>query len=245
MNYFKIYIKSYIIIYIIVIASLLTGSCTEILFSDDEQVKTFTPGKFNAIVIDGTFDIKLVQDSADLIILNGSNSMSKTEVSVLNDTLMITDRSGFNPEPGRNKLEIHFTGISFLETRKSVNVTNYPAIKGTSFAWNALGEIVESSLDLDLGVFIFCTSANTLGLVNLQGKAETLIVFNRYGNRVSAGNLLCKNADIANESAGYVYVNASETLVAYLLGNGNIYYYGDPAISINEKKGLGNLIRMN
>lgn len=222
---------------------VMMSSCQKILFNDSEETRTILPGEFSSARIKGICDLVLVQDSTDRIVISGSNNISSIKAGVLNDTLVIDDGGGFSLNPGKNTIELHFTRLDYLVTYDPVNLTNKGVLKADRLSWDGIGEIAEASLVLDCNLFIFCNSANTLGFVKLSGRVETLIVFNRYGSSVLADGLSCRYADITNESAGDVYVNASERLVAYIWGPGNIYYQGDPVTDIREAKGTGNLIK--
>lgn len=240
-----IYIIKYIIIYIYIITVPAFTSCTDLIFSDKEEHITIEAGGFNSLTTDGTFNIVLIQDSSDYVVVHGTNRLDKINVKVTDSTVYVTDRNQFSLEPGINTLEIHFTSLEYLLTQKSVQLTSNGTIIGDSFYWDALGEIAEASLLLKYNNVTICTSANTLGHINLGGEAENLILFSRYGSSVNAMELSCSHAEIANESAGNVYVNAHNTLIAYILGSGNILYKGDPVVTIAELAGKGKMLRID
>lgn len=220
-------------------------SCQKILFDDNEETRTMITGEFSSSRIKGICNLVLVQDSTDRIVISGSNNINAVKADVVNDTLLVDNGRGFSLNTAKNTIELHFTTLEHLVTYDPVNLTNKGTLQGDRFSWDGIGEIAEASLALDYDLFIFCNSANTLGLVKLSGKVETLVVFNRYGSSVLADGLSCRNADITTESAGDVYLNASEGLTAYIWGPGNIYYYGDPVTDIREVKGTGRLIRIH
>lgn len=230
---------------ILIITALLflLASCQKLFFNEEEETREITTGRFTAIRVNGIFNLVLVQDSTDRLVITGSNDPGSVEASVINDTLTIKDTKGFSLNPGRNTIEIHFRKLGYLVTYDPVDISARDTIRADRLAWDAIGEIAEGSLTLDCNLFIFCNSANTLGFITLRGKAEMLVMFNRYGGSVFASALACKYADITNESAGDVYVNASERLTAYIWGPGNIYYSSDPVIDIKEVKGTGILVR--
>lgn len=229
--------------YCLVILALLS-SCRKILFNDDEQTLTLSTGEFTSARVKGISNLVLVQDSTDRIVISGSKKTDAVKADVINDTLIISDGAGFSLDPARNTIELHFTRLDHLVTHDPVNLSNRGTLKCDRFSWDGIGEIAEATLFLDCNLFVFCNSANTLGFVSLNGRAETLVVFNRYGGSVFAGNLSCRYADITNESAGDVYVNASDAVTAYIWGPGNIYYKGDPVTDIRERKSTGQLIRI-
>lgn len=247
MSYNKIYINiniiTYIKIYIIFILIVCT-SCSELLFSDDEGSKQFFPGEFSSVSVKGIFNIVLIQDSADMVIVRGPVSINRIDAESIDDTLRIKDSNKFPLEPGRNTIELHLTKLNYLVTYDPVFLTTKDTLKGDRISWDGIGEIAEGRLIIDCNQFNLCNSANTLGNIRLTGKAEHLYVFNRYGSNVFADSLYCRNAEITNESAGNVYINASEIITAFIWGPGNIYYHGDPVAELRESKGSGHLIRI-
>lgn len=228
----------------LLIGVLSLASCQKILFNEEERTRVISTGSFTSARIYGIYNLVIVQDSADRVVITGSNGIDEIEASVINDTLVVDDGNGFSLNPGRNTLELHFRQLEYLVTADPVNLTTGNTITGMRFSWDGIGEIAEATLALDYNLVIICNSANTLGHINLSGKAETLVVFNRYGGSVFADSLICSYADITNESAGNVHVNASDYLTAYIWGPGNIYFHGDPITLIRGTKGTGNLIRI-
>lgn len=223
---------------------ILLSSCQKLLFNDEEESREIITGKYKAVKVNGIYNLVLVQDSTDRLLITGSNDIGATEAVVKNDTLTIRDTKKFSLNPGRNTIEIHFSRLDYLVTYGPVGLSAEDTIRGDRMSWDAIGEIAEGSITLDCSIFTLCNSANTLGFITLSGKAEVLVVFNRYGGSVFAGKMSCRYADITNESAGDVHVNATEGLTAYIWGPGNIYYSGDPVINIREVKGTGNLVRL-
>jgi hypothetical protein len=247
MSFIKIYInisiKSYIIIYIYFL--LFAGtSCSKMIFSDEELSRQIFTGHFSDVTIDGTFDIILIQDSANMVIARGKNKINAIEAECIDNLLRIKDNSKFPVEPGRNTIELHLTEIKHLVTYGPVFLTTSDTLHGDRISWDGIGEIAEARLLINCNLFVFCNSANTLGNIDLIGKATSLDVFNRYGGNVFADSLECRYAEITNESIGDVHVNVSVRLEAYIWGPGNIYYRGDPRTDIREIKGTGKLIKI-
>jgi hypothetical protein len=226
----------------LLILFIIASSCKEILFNDDQGTIEIEVANFKTVRIKGIYDIILIQDSTDRVVLSGNRKINLADVSVVGDTLVING-DGTSLQPGRNKLELHFTTIDFITTYDPVNMSNAGIIKADYLLWHAIGEIAEGFLRVDCNYFKVINSANTLGTLHFQGKAGTCMIFNRYGSSIFAGDLESERGEIINESVGAVYINASERLKATILGNGNIYYYGNPEIEI-VKKGRGNLVRL-
>jgi hypothetical protein len=232
-----------ILIYL-VLTQLLTASCQKILFNEEESTKEIPLENFHAVKFYGIYNIILVQDSINRLVIIGKKDVNSIKAIIRNDILIIDDQKKMSFNPNKNTLVLHFKNLQFMTTYDPVNISNTNTLKANEFLYEALGEITEGRLTVECNSFTFVNSANTLGYLYLNGIANYCTIFNRYGSAVFADDLLCWNAEIINESIGDVHINASETIKAYILGPGNICYYGTPVIEIAEKKGKGRLIRL-
>ena len=229
---------------IIFLFSFVMISCRELLFNDETGSREIILNDFHAVDFSGIFNIFLVQDSANKLVITGKNDIGSIDAYVENDTLIIKDPHIKSFNPYKNTLVLHISDIKYLVTRDPVTLTNSDTIKAATLSYDAIGEIAEVRLIVECNTLILVNSANTLGFFHLAGKADYTSYFNRYGCSIFADSLISKSASVRNESIGEVRVNASDLITAYIVGPGNIYYYGDPVINIAEKKGSGNVIRL-
>ncbi|HEX2920702.1 MAG TPA: DUF2807 domain-containing protein [Bacteroidales bacterium] len=220
-------------------------SCQEILFRDDEEEREISLDSFKFVELSGIYNLELVQDSMNKLVISGKNNIQFIEGIVKNDTLQIKDNKKISVKPGRNKLYLHFSNLEYLTTNDPVNISSRDTLRSDIFYWDALGEIVEANLLIDCNYLCMCTSANTLGMFRFSGNAENCDFFIRYGSIVHSENLICKNVIVTSETVGDITVNASENLSAYIRSNGNIYYRGNPQTAVAEQKGSGQLLRLN
>jgi hypothetical protein len=235
--------KKFLIYMILISLSFL--SCKEILFNASESTRTISLDDFHAVKIYGDYNIFLVQDSANRLDITGSNKINLIDAVVRNDTLTINNHQGISFNPNKNRIFLHFTDMKYLVTYDPVNISGSGIIKANQFIYEALGEIVEARLEFDCDNLYFVNSGNTLGFFYFKGKANSCLLWNRYGGTIFADSLFCKDAEVINSSAGDVYVNVSEMIRASIRGPGNIYYHGNPSIELVEKKGTGRLIPVN
>lgn len=218
-------------------------SCQKVFFNEDEKTRVIDLGNFYAAEIHGIYNVVLIQDSTNRLVIKGTNDVSTIDAVASNDTLIIRNSKKLSLNMEKNTLELHFRNLEYLMTNNPVNVTSMDTIKGDNFKYLALGEIAEVKLLVDCNYFLVVTSANTLGYFHIYGRANRCTLWQRYGSSIFAGTLICKKAEVINGSVGDLYVNASENINVSLLGQGNIYYYGTPLIEIAELKGSGKLIR--
>jgi Putative auto-transporter adhesin, head GIN domain len=233
-----------LITYLLLSSSFLV-SCQKILFNEDERTRELSFEDFHAVKIKGIYNIVLTQDSTDRLVIIGRNNISSIDAVIRDDTLIIDDHRRMSLNPGMNTLVLHFSNLEYMVTYDPVNVSNTDTIKADRFSYDAIGEIAEVRLVVDCNSIIVFNSANTLGYLYFYGNANYCTFCNRYGSCIFADNLSCRYAEIINESAGDVYINASDNIEAYIWGPGNIYYYGAPVIEIAEKRGDGRVIPIN
>jgi hypothetical protein len=227
----------------IILTSLVIISCQKILFNEESKTREIFLKDFHAVKISGIYNIVLIQDSTNRLVITGKNNINTIEAQVNNDTLIIINNKKLSFNTEKNTLSIHFSNLENMVTYNPVNVSNRGTIKANHFRYGAIGEIAEVRLKINCNYLFVVNSANTLGYFNFTGTADSCMLFNRYGSSIFADSLVCKNAEIYNESVGDVYINASAKIRAYIWGPGNIYYYGTPVIKIAEKRGTGNIIK--
>jgi len=230
------------IIYIVLI-SLFFTSCQELLFNDAEITRDISLEQFHAVKISGIYDIVFIQDGTHRLVISGKNNVNAFSAEVINDTLFLDDNKGITLNTGRNRIELHLTDLYYIVTYDPVNFSTIGSIRTTDLLFEAIGEISEGKMTVECNNLIVVNSANTLGYMIFNGSSENCTFFIRYGGAVFADSLFCRNAEVTTESVGDVFVNASETLDVSLLGPGNVYYYGNPVVTITEKRGNGNAIR--
>ena len=229
----------------IVLGSLLIISCQKIFFNEEEGTREIALEEFHNVKILGIYNLVLVQDSTDRLVITGKNDIGSVDAITRNDTLVIDDHKKRSFNPDKNSLVLHFTHIEQLELFDPVRLTNRDTLKADNFRFFAIGEIAEVRIAIKCNYLLLATNSNTLGYLYFSGKANNCWIWNRYGSCIFADSLLCKDAAIYNESVGNVNINAADNINAFIRGPGNIGYYGTPVITITEKRGTGKLIRLD
>jgi len=235
--------KSFFIYLIITI--ILIVSCQKILFNEDESTREIKLEDFHAVRIKGIYKFVLIQDSTNRLIITGKNDINSIDALINNDTLIINDHKNLSFNPNKNTLTLHFSNLKFIDSSDPIELSNTDTIQADQFSLVAGGEIEEIRLVFKCKNFFAVNNSNTLGYLHFSGKAETCWIWNRYGSVIYADSLNCRDAAIYNESVGDVNINALDNLDAYIRGPGNIGYYGNPVITIREKKGTGKIIRLD
>lgn len=228
----------------VVLLAFLTASCQKIIFNTEESTKEINFVDFHAVKFSGIYNIVLIQDSTNRLVITGKNDINSIDAIVKYDTLIIDNHSKISFNPYRNTLALHVKNLNFMQTNDPVNLSNTGTLVADNFFLVAIGEIAEVRLKVECKSLTVVNSANTLGYFNIKGTTDYCSFFNRYGAAVFADSLYCRDAEITNESIGDVHINASRSIRAYIRGPGNIYYYGAPVIDVAEKRGSGSLIRI-
>lgn len=226
----------------LMLATIFSVSCKEILFNETQKTRQLNLNDFHSVRVHGIYNLVLVQDSANTLVITGDNDINSIDAVVINDTLIVDNHKKISLNTSINQLTLHYSNLKFLVTYDPVTVSNIDTLKAEQFAYHAIGEISEVNLLLDCNYFYIASSANTLGYFYLSGRTASCALFSRYGCSIFADNLLCDYAEIYNESVGDVYINPSSYLKAFIWGPGNIYYHGTPTIEIAERKGSGRII---
>ncbi len=223
----------------------MLGSCQKIFFNDEEGTRVIQLDDFVAADISGIFDIVLIQDSTNKLVITGKKDITSITAVVKNNTLVIDDHKKMTVNPDKNTLTIHFTNIEHLVSNDPVFISNTDTIKADKFIYEGIGEIAEARLVVDCNYFLIVNSANTLGYSFISGYAKAAVLFNRYGSSIFAGELFCSDVEAINGSVGDIYLSASDNVTASIKGPGNIYYHGKPAVKIVEQTGSGKIIPLD
>jgi hypothetical protein len=229
----------------LVLISIVISSCQKILFNEDENTREVFLGDFHAVKVAGIYNIVLIQDSANQLVITGKNDINSIDAVIKDDTLIIDNHKKMSFNTDRNTLSLHFSKMKYMVTYDPVNISNSDTIRADFFYYEAIGEIADVNLVIDCFYLYVVINFNTLGHFYLNGQANGCTLINSYGSSIFANNLSCRNAVIDNGSAGDVYVNASENIKALIRGTGNIYFYGNPVVGSVERTGSGKMIRID
>lgn len=228
----------------LVLSSFFLTSCQKILFYEDESTREIILEDFKVVKIYGIYNIVLIQDSLNKVVITGKNNINSIDAWLQNNELIINDPSKMSFNSDKNRLELHFRNLETLVTFNPVSVSNTDTIRADLFIYDAVVEVAEVNLVVKCNTLVV-GSANTIGNFSLSGKADYCYLYCRYGCSFFAGSLSCSYAEIYNESVGDVYIGASGYIKAFIRSPGNIYYYGNPDIEIAEKRGDGRIIRLD
>jgi hypothetical protein len=186
-------------------------------------------------------------DSYHATVEGWKNLIPKIRISVDDDgTLVIEDTNKFN----------------FVRAKDTMT-TVYLTYAGEINTLNCFGDgdIVSNDTICTNGLYIHCEFAS--GSVDLKLKTPSLSMFtnhmtvapitingfsdyvaiNIWGfNPVYFSGLKTLHADVHHRGTGNIFVNVSESLSVFLYSTGNIYYKGNPELTVT-RSGKGNVFR--
>jgi hypothetical protein len=204
---------------------------------------------FSNIRIEDIFNIILVQDTLNKIILEGGeNLLPHVKLVVQKDTLLIENsmRCNWLRDYEKVTLSVHFRELKHIVTLAPVNIISNDTLRADTLQYFAIGEIGESDLIMDCGYFRFDDSYSTLGLFKFRGKAGKSRFYVNYGSSVDAMELVSVKSDICQKTIGDIYVNVTEHLRVWIWGPGNVYYSGNPQlVEIMENRSSGKITRID
>ncbi|MBN2274446.1 MAG: DUF2807 domain-containing protein [Bacteroidales bacterium] len=204
---------------------------------------------FEEVQVKSVFHIYLKQDTAYSITIRGNREFTEgVRYEVENDLLILSNETRMmwmNPE--NHIVEIYISAdrpkkimaeeACFIETVNPVITEEFGFVCGNKYA--------EARFELDNAIFYFWNNFPCGGRLTLEGKTQSLRLWNYVIMSVDAINLITSHAFVENHSKGDCFVNVTGQLQYSIHGTGNIVLYGNPdEIVLLEKTSSGELIRM-
>jgi len=237
-------------------AMMLTGLITVLMLAGCEKagdlwldekkiVRQVNLEARDAIWTYGLFDIRLVQDTTNKLIIRGHRQMvnnihvtqNKRKTTVTEDLSNHWYSSKSNPV-----LEFHFTSLRYFRIEEPSRLSSADTIHSNHLEVIVANELSEIDLMVDAGYLYLENWTTNTGNFRFRGKAQQYKVELHGSGRLQADSLLTKNALIRQQSIGDIHIRASDTLQVHSSGSGDVFYYGEPAEIIFEQTASGELI---
>ncbi|SHN15921.1 head GIN domain-containing protein [Flavobacterium xinjiangense] len=233
---------------LLVICSLLLTSMTYAQWSSIQIIKgngkvtsvNKSTDPYNAIAIEGFFDVELVSGKVGNITIKGEeNLLPYIKVEVVGQVLKISRKKYkyiFNGQ--KIILVVPIESINQVSLTGSGHVITKNSIKSKSFSGKLIG-----SGDMNLEIESNDVSLNLSGSGNIRltGTTEKLNS-NLYGSGdIQAANLKAKNVKANVSGSGDTSVYCSESIYARVSGSGNVEYRGNPKQEDTRVNGSGGI----
>jgi hypothetical protein len=203
---------------------------------------------YSTLHIEDVFIIDFVPDTADFVEIEaGENVIPGIETELKDSILTIRNSNRCNwvrdlkDDP---HITIHAKKIRNIELLGASEFYMKDTLIQDYFEFNISAGISITSLLLKTKEFHFGFHSGT-GDISLKGSSEISYLFNAGSGYLWAKEFYSDQLYTTNASTGDSYVHAAERLVVRLRSLGDIYYTGNPEISITEKLSSGNLIENN
>jgi hypothetical protein len=201
---------------------------------------------FTTLVTYDIFDIDLVQDTTNFLVLEtGENVIPSITIDtsensvILNNELPCRWSKGY-PTP---KITLHFKKLKKLDLKEPCTVVTRDTIHGTSLSIALWTGMIDMDLILDYHSLVIGTSRNIAGKVTLAGNAVSSYITGRGALAVEANNFMVDNVNAENNSIADFHFNVSNSITVRLKNTGNIYCTGNPdKIILQVKEDSGDLI---
>jgi hypothetical protein len=187
------------------------------------------PGNFHNITVNGNCKLKLVSGSTNQLdsIIGGY-----VHNIVINGTLMLNGS-------GNVYITINDLDSVFANGNSSISCKDTLHLDYLAILCNGSSDVtltVEASDSITALV-------NGSGKYNFSGSAPKLNVGANGHGTFSGFGLFSKNCDVGVNGSGTSEVSVSDTLRAYINGNGTVYYKGNPVVIPVHMNGNGKLIK--
>lgn len=167
---------------------------------------------FHSISANGSFQVYIEQGSFyNISVRTDDNIMQYLETTVENGILNIGFRRGYNVSPSLTEVYVTTPSLRSVYLNGSGNVFG------------------QNNINADILELIINGSGN----IFLNGFADYLRVAVNGSGNIRTSGLNVRNADINITGSGNVEVAVANELNATITGSGDIYYSGNPRLSLN------------
>jgi hypothetical protein len=245
---------------VLLLTGLLFTGCIDQLHrvegNSDVITETRQAGSFNRVINEGEFDVYIIQDSVDEILIEAeSNLIPLIRTRIEGSALVIDTRDNLqNNFP--MKVYVHTTELSEVKLSGSGLMHAEDIITGDleitisgsgDIFFSGVAEHVQTSISgsgtMDLG--LICTDLNAdisgSGDMDIVGAANSGDIHISGSGSVSAYDFILQECHATISGSGSIYVTVEDYLNVNISGSGDVYYLGSPQIE-TKITGSGSII---
>ena len=231
--------KNKIYIFLLLIFTLCSCDALNPFEKDGEYIeKRIELAGVSSIQNNNIFKIILIEDDDEYVLLKGGlNIISKVAIEI-KDNKVTLDHSHKNNFTNYNLIvaEFHLKEFKKIRTETPSNYSTQGTISGDILDIDIISEseLVEMKLNLNYNKLDFHTYGSVAGGYEFIGACtEANYVLNGIIN-IKASELQTANTNIAQNGIGEAHVWVENKLSVTIYSSGNMYYKGNPEISINR-----------
>lgn len=247
--------KLYNLYVIVVLASFLTGcDYMDALTRDDDRVdKTIQLEPFDHVVIETAVKLILKNDTVYKVRLEGpAFVLSALKITQNERTIYVeADGKGFRKKQAA-EVTLHAPSFKNLTSNWPCEITTYDTLKLDYFSMvvNGRGAFTNSNMMIKANKLSIAAYGSNLGTHIFKGEVESINIISEGLTTVDARELITDKVYFIQRSVNPGYVFAREQLHVEMAAAGNIYFSGNPQISIdnqppNYKVELGKVLKQN
>jgi hypothetical protein len=220
-------------------AILFTG-CVVANISDSRAVSgkgamesyEFRTGQYNAIKVDGYFEIRYHAASSDIVKLEIQPNLKEyITVEGKNGELLVSTTRNIRVSSGKTPvLTVSTPALNSLSISGACNFITNDKITSDSFTINLDGA-GRGTAELD--VKAFTADVSGAGSFKLSGKADSASLGLSGAGDLDALQLQTRVTRINLSGAGSIKISCSETLSINASGMGSVEYRGSPSVQLN------------
>jgi Putative auto-transporter adhesin, head GIN domain len=228
--------------------AVLTGSCRREDPYEGFVSKTYNYAAIDTLQLDGVYDVILIQDTLNKIVVNGPERVvNKTGLTTENGTIRIDTRGNgqmFHPREANTRLYVHVTAIKLINVFETCSISTPQPLTGYEIGLVNKARTMDADLKLNCTVFYYWNNP-VGGQLTLHGQVNELKFWNAGLARVDASDLQAEFAIADNGSQNNCILNARQQITYSLTSVGNILYYGNPQLLPDKVTGTGQILRAN
>jgi hypothetical protein len=202
---------------------------------------------FRAITINDMFDVSLTKDTINKVILEGGENLLPSIVTKSeNGLLTIKDDntcSWARSYDNRISIKICYTSLDSIMILGQANLKSLDTICAPTIYMLSKSPIADIDVSVNCGVLHSWVYSGT-GTYKLSGKANYANLYVNGMAYMYAQNLVTETTSVQSLTIGDIIVNASKSVNVNIFRSGNVYYTGNPSISIDRKSSTGNVIKL-
>lgn len=200
--------------------------------------KTFDLGLISNIKNDNNFKIIIVEDNTDYLILKGGeNIINKCEVNY-NNGLLTLNHEYKNQIRNFDLItaEIHLSKLDTITVNAPANISTPDLINGEHLYIDITteAELVEMNLQLNYQSLKFHSRGSVSGGYTFSGTCDIANYTLNGITNIMATDLKSQEVRIAQNGIGDAHVWVENMLNVTFYNSGNIYYKGNPDITIKR-----------
>ena len=190
-------------------------------------------------------DVILIQDSLNYIEVESHYNLdSFIETNSIDTAIEIRNLNRCNfirSKDIENTVIIHYSSIEILNLYGTGKITFMGEIIQNNLEINSYNSRSELTLNISCHRLV-CSFIEGSVNANISGSSDSTYLFQSKYSIVDASHLTNSYLHFSNKSTGDGHAGPTASLAVELLDVGNIYYLGNPTLTVLADIGLGNVI---